>query len=161
MQIRQIKFLTLKIFEDRISNNYFVKIITQDTCEVIKINQKSNHSVLINQLQPHHILDAEVIKTRKNWILNEIHEVKKLFNPKKYKDYETISWMQRFLNQVVFEEMEIDILKKIITYFDHRSENLDFNDFKRYILAESGFINNNTSQHREFEEIQANHLLID
>jgi|694.fasta_scaffold02661_44 hypothetical protein len=86
MEQKFIKCLILKNYSDELGKYVFLKILTEESVEIIKLS-KSLESKSKNLFHPDKIYTLELIKTRKNWILKSILQFEQWCFPSKFQDF--------------------------------------------------------------------------
>lgn len=142
MQRRIEKLIILKIYNDETSNFSYVKVLTMTVCESIRLSQSQARSKISHLLQPFFLLEVELVKTTKNWILNEVINANQIIKPNTYLDFQKIADLQKILSSRIETGQDTDILASLLEYFS-QNQNLDQIDqtlFDNYLLSKLGFL---------------------
>jgi hypothetical protein len=141
MELRQVKALVLSVYQDEIARITYIKLLAEDSCQSVKISgnlAKFKHNHL---LQPHILLDIELVKTRKNWILSEITNFYKIMEPENYADFQKLAAIQKLLNQSLSDGQETEILIQLVDFLQQRSLNsLSLIELEEFLLGRLGFL---------------------
>lgn len=86
MEQKFTKCLILKNHSDELGKYVFLKILTEENVEIIKLS-KALESKSKNLFQPDKIYTIELIKTRKNWILKSILQFEQWCFPSRFQDF--------------------------------------------------------------------------
>jgi hypothetical protein len=140
MQIRTEKILIINSYRDEVAGIFYMRVLTENKCENLRIGKNFEKQSFKHLLQPNYLLQVELIKTVKNWILKEVFSYQVLFTPKTYSDYEKIASIQKILNQLLHEGQETDLLIHLINYFKNiELKDLKVEDFENKVLNILGF----------------------
>jgi|GEM_PF-948448 len=141
MELRQVKAIVLSIYEDQMAGITFIKLLTGDSCQSVKVSgalAKFKHNHL---LQPHILIDAELVKTRKNWILSDITNFHRILEPTSYNDFQKLATIQKLLNQSLSDGQETDLLGNLVEFLSQQSLNdLNLISLEEFMLARLGFL---------------------
>lgn len=138
MELREIRGVVLKCYSDELFKFTYIKFLTENTLESIKIPTQIENFKLNHVLNPNFLLQIEVIKTRKNWILKNVLEYQRISEPKKYVEFIKQSEISKITLNHTHEDQEIDIL----SYFIQTVQKIDTVDLKIYeteLLSKLGF----------------------
>jgi hypothetical protein len=132
----------LSSYKDEMAGIYFVKFLTPFDCQSFKIPK--NKPELISQLaRPFGLVTVELVKTAKNWILQDIGSYKPLYNATTYQEYEDLSKGLKLLDDLLIQNQQSTILAKVISYMnqlENQSEHsLDLKDLERVLMSGMGF----------------------
>ena len=141
MQRRIETVLILKIYNDETANFCYLKVLTRTTCETIRLNQSIGKNKSVYMLQPFYLLEVELIKTSKNWILNDVSNYHPLIKPNGYSDYEKIINLQKLLSSRLEQGQEVEIIDFVINYLKmHSIVDIELEKFDNELLAKLGFL---------------------
>ncbi|MBC7406224.1 MAG: hypothetical protein H7230_02015 [Candidatus Parcubacteria bacterium] len=132
----------LSSYKDELAGIYFVKFLTPYDCQHYKIPK--NKPELISQLaRPFGLVTVELVKTAKNWIIQDIGQYQQLYQAVSYQEYEDMSKALKLLDDLVIQNQQTTILKKVINYMNqlqNQSEHsLDLKDYERMLMTGMGF----------------------
>lgn len=141
MKFRELIFLTLASYTDELSNLTYLKILTNSTFETIKLPTTLSKYKLQHLIQPHFLLTADVVCTRKNWILKDISSFKKLFEPQNFSDFEKINQINQIILKYLHEGQETEILPFLLDYFNSFTnlQKFDLKEFQNQVSIKTGF----------------------
>jgi hypothetical protein len=117
MQIRQIQGIFIDFFNDDIMNISYGRILTLDTLEVIKLPTILENYKYRYLLQPSFLVNIEVVKTRKNWILKSVLDSQEIYKPQDYQDFVNLAEVIKLLQKNIIEEQKTQALEFILSYF--------------------------------------------
>lgn len=140
MEYLETRFLVLKKNKDKLMNVTFVTGISENQVISIKLPTNIENYKQGFLISPYYILELELVKTRKNWVLKNITNFTQIFDPKKYSDHEKISQIINILNKFVHEDQEINLIDFLQRYFKgHLLTSFDMTDFESELLERLGF----------------------
>jgi hypothetical protein len=138
MEFREIKGVVLRCYSDELFKFTYIRFLSENTLESIKIPTQLENFKLNHILNPNFLLHIEIIKTRKNWILKNIIEYTRIGEPVKYIDFIKQSEMTKLTLENIQEDQEVNVLD----FFIHSVQNIDLLDLKEYeknLLTRLGF----------------------
>ena len=91
MEIRQISGIFIDIYHDSILGLSYGKILTESTLESIRFPTLLDNYKYKYLIEPNQLLQLEVLKTKKNWILRSINHSQVVYQPKDYQDFVVLS----------------------------------------------------------------------
>lgn len=138
MELREIKGIVLRTYSDELFKFTYIKFLTDSTLENIKIPTQIDNFKLNHVLNPNFLLEIEIIKTRKNWILKNILEYTRICDPKRYIDFIKQSEMAKLTLANIEEEQEVEILNFVIESIKN-IESLDLKEYEKKLLTRLGF----------------------
>jgi hypothetical protein len=140
MQIRQIRGLPLKYYYDDLLHIGYLKFLSLQQVETLKLPTNPTNYKYTHLLAIHYVLNLEVVKTRKNWVLKSILDYHTLFKPTTYLGFVKESELVNLILSYTQEEQETDLGKVLIEVLqDVKIESLDLNDVEKLILNNLGF----------------------
>lgn len=139
MKTRNLTFLPLGNYTDELANLTYLRILSESHFETIKLPTAISKYKLQHLLQPHFLIQGEVICTRKNWILKEINSFDKVFEPVNFGDFEKIYKIQEIILRYLHDGQETDILSFLRQYFQHFGLNLNLVELENQLSMRLGF----------------------
>lgn len=140
MQLRIEKIILLSVYSDRLTNLTFAKVLTESRVETVKLPTVVENYRLGHLLQPNYVLEVELLKTRKNWILKHILSHQNFCQLTKYTDHLKFAQLMALLNQYTRDGQDVDLLSYLVGYFEHSAiANLDLVEFESKLLERLGF----------------------
>lgn len=138
MEIRQVHGLPLKIYTDSMAGFSYLTFLSQHKIEKIRLPKEFSQFKQNYLLSSNYILDLEIIKTKKNWVLKDVLASKQIINLKSWDDYLKHSEQTSILLEFLREEQEVDILLWLKNIW---SEKLSKNqlDFRKELEIKLGF----------------------
>ena len=134
--------LYLSSYKDEVAGIYFVKFLTPYDCQNFKIPKTKPQ--LINQLaRPFGLVTVELVKTAKNWILQDIGNYKALYTGTTYQEYEDLSKALKILDDLLIQNQQTRILTKVIDYMNQlenqQEHTIDLKDWEGVLMTGMGF----------------------
>ncbi len=123
MEIRTIKGVFIETFHDSILGISYGKILTNDTLESVKFPTNLENYKYKYVIQPNFLVEVELVKTRKNWIVKTILNYKTFFEPQDYGDYLNLSEIIKILQKNIMEEQKTNALEFLLSYFEYQKIN--------------------------------------
>ena len=106
MQHLEVQGIPLKISGDQIMRVGYLSFLTKDSVMSIKLPTNVENYRLAHLLQPNYLLDIELVKTKKNWILKSIQKYQNICKLESYKDYTNHAEMIKLVKKFTQEELE-------------------------------------------------------
>ncbi len=138
MEIKNIWFLPLKVYSDEVLRVSYLKILTRDKFETIKLPTSLENYKFSYNLTPQNLLFGELIKTRKNWILKNILETKNLVELENFEAYLKLSEMVKIILKYFQDDLEADILDNTISMLSE-NKHFDTTNFEEFLEKKMGF----------------------
>jgi hypothetical protein len=110
MEIRQVHGLPLKIYTDTVAGFSYLTFLSNYKIEKIRLPKEFSQYKQNYLLSPNYILDLEIIKTKKNWVLKDVISSSQIINLQSWDDYLKHSEQTSILLEFLREEQEVDIL---------------------------------------------------
>ncbi len=140
METRNLKAIVVSCYTDDLINVTYLKILTEVAVESIKLPTALSNYRLQHLLRPNFILDIEVVKTRKNWILKGILHYQPFCHPKTYQCYLKLAEVFLLVNKFCYEGQQVDLLSFLVNKLSLIDlETLDINLFELSLLQKLGF----------------------
>lgn len=140
MEFRTITGLVLATSVDEVWNITFAKILTEDGLETIKIPSLIKDFKQGHIIKPDNLLQIEIVKTKKNWIIKNINRSHRWCEPASFNDYLKLSRLLEFLAKSIKVGEKTDCLKFIINYFTNKNiEEIDTDNFQISFLTFMGY----------------------
>ncbi len=141
MQVRNFVAIFLSHYTDEISYLSYIKVLTENKVETLKLPTSLTNYRYQHLLKPNLLLEVEVVKTKKNWILTGIFSYKPYCHPKTYHDHLKLAAIINLINRFCQEEQPISVLNWLIKKFDLSNlEAVDLHIFESELLKQLGFI---------------------
>jgi len=151
MQTRNFLAIFLSHFTDEISHLSYLKVLTENKVETLKLPTSLTNYRYQHLLKPNLLLELEAVKTKKNWILTGILGYKPYCHPKTYHDHLKLAAIIHLINRFCQEEQPISVLDWLTKKFDLSNlEAVDLHIFESELLKQLGFI----------PQLEANHNLV-
>ena len=89
------------------------------------------------------MVTVDLVKTAKNWILQDIGSYKALYNGVTYQEYEDLSKGLKILDDLIIQNQQTNILAKVIDYMNQLENQLehsiDLKDLEKVLMIGMGF----------------------
>lgn len=141
MKLKQVSGIVLSVYTDSVMGVSWIKLLTNKKLESFKLPQdigKYKQSHLIN---PSYLLEIEIIKTAKNWIVKDILRYEKVRTLEDYDQILKYTQEIKLLHKYIYQEQETNILPFIYDYFNNKFEKESVEEFEVFILEKLGFSN--------------------
>jgi hypothetical protein len=142
-----VNFIILAIKNDEITKRVFLKVLTENSLEFVKLAGSLEKSKFSHILKYNYVLTGDLVKTRKNWILKEILNFNSFIDYKSYFEIELYNEILLIINKYLREGQEIEGLLHWITCF-FKNKVIDKNivtSFEKELLSQLGFGQNDIS----------------
>ena len=141
MDLKLIKIVPISIYSDEILNFSYVKVLSEERFETIKLPLKISRYKFQHLLKPINILEVEIVKTRKNWILQNILCSESLFRFKNYVDYTKVPEIQKILLNYFQDGLETDLLNELKKLLDKNElSDINIKNFEEFVQKNMGFL---------------------
>lgn len=149
MEQLETTVLCLRTSADKIMNATFVTVLGPESLFSIKLPTNLEKYRFANQISPLYLLDVELIKTKKNWILKNINRFETLATISNYAQITALSEIVKTILRYVREDQETDILPFVTRYISENIMQFDGADFEALLLEQLGFSSQNTGTIQE------------
>ena len=140
MEQRIIKSLILKNYTDQVQKYTFLKVLTEETVEIVKLST-SLESKSKNIFSPSGVYTMELVKTRKNWIVKSILKSEKLCIPQNFIDFLLLAELIKLIEESLKVEESTTCLSFILEYFQNNPiENCNLQGFNKNLQTYLGYI---------------------
>jgi len=147
MQTRTIIGLPISIFSDSVMKISFITVLTATHVEVVKISKDIHNYRHADTLKGVYIVELDLVKTRKHWIIQDIVHSQKLFLLEKYADFIHHKDILQMLKKYTTQEQEITVLGFLISTLAHTPlSSIDMNQFESQLLTKLGFAEDNDTR---------------
>lgn len=138
METRQIHGLPLKIYTDSVASFSYLTFLSQTKLEKIRLPTEFSSFKQNYLLSPNYVLDLEIIKTKKNWVLKDILLSKQIVSLQVWSDYLKHSEQVSILLEFLREEVETDILPWLEAMWIEKNVK-EVQDFRKELEVKLGF----------------------
>jgi len=140
MEIRTFWAIPLLTYSDSLLKLSYLKVLTKNKFETLKLPTNLANYRYQHLVSPNYLLNIEVIKTRKNWILKNILEVRTLSKPDTYSDFLKLTELTKILCESFQEDQEVDLLEFVTRYLLEVSlKEANLADFEKEVMIKLGF----------------------
>ncbi len=140
METKTIKGIAVSIFQDKIFKISYVNFLSQDEYFKIKLPCEFSEYKYQHLLQPSFMLDCEIVKTKKNWILKHILRYEQICNPSSFSEFIKLSQICQIIDKQVKENQNSDVLDFLINFFGSSSlKQVSLQDFEFKLNQNLGF----------------------
>ncbi len=138
MEIRQVHGLPLKIYTDSAAGFSYLTFLSSQKIEKIRLPREFSQFKQNYLLSPNYILDLEIIKTKKNWVLKDVINSSQVVSLKCWDDYLKHSEQTSILLEFLREEQEVDILVWLKSIWSDKFGGSNI-DFRKELEVKLGF----------------------
>jgi hypothetical protein len=114
MQQREVWALPISLFTDELLPFCYIKILSFTHFESVKLGTKLESCKFKHLINPNYLLKLELVKTRKNWIVKQVLEYKKVCSPELYNDFLKQTHLIKLIQANVTEDEEVSILPFVL-----------------------------------------------
>ncbi len=140
MEKRIITCLPLSKTNDEVFKITYLTLLTENSVESIKLPTNFDNYKYSHMIRPDYLLQVEIIKTRKNWILKNILKYEKIQDPCSYNDFLKQSEMVKIILKNTYQDQETNILPFVVETFQQKALNLiNLKNFEQQLSANLGF----------------------
>jgi hypothetical protein len=139
MEIREIKGIFVSVYTDDLMPFSFIKILTHDTLETVKLSSRLRDSKFSHYFSPYNILSIEIIKTRKNWIVRDISIIEKIVENPSFNHILKHSQMLKLLSESITEGQEVDILDWFVAQIKEATSEIGVATFHTQLTQKLNF----------------------
>jgi hypothetical protein len=138
VEIRIIKGVFINYYNDSVLGLTYGKILTEECLESVRFptlleNYKHKHLV-----EPNCIVEIEVIKTRKNWIVKEVISSNSIYSPCDFQDYVNMCEVIKLTRDNIIDEQRTGFLSHFINYFQNIAK-VEVRQFDNLLQTQMGF----------------------
>lgn len=148
MEFREDKVIPLRVWQDELMGVSFIDVLGQSEIYSVKLPSTIANYKLGHLINPEYLLDIELVKTRKNWVLKNAYIAKKLTTPKNYDEHIKLSEMIKTLVKLSHTDQKTELQQVLLAFFEVPLSDIRLSDFEAAILDEEGFLHShlNTTQ---------------
>jgi hypothetical protein len=138
MEIKQLTGIFLDVYTDTVLNLSYGRFLTDSTLTSIKLPTQIDNYKYKHLIQPNQLLNIEIVKTKKNWILRHILQSKEIYKPKDYQDFLYFAESIKLIKQNLREEQTTSALPVLVEYW-RLCERIDLAVFEKLLQKVLGF----------------------
>jgi hypothetical protein len=138
MEIKQLTGIFLDVYTDTVLNLSYGRFLTDSTLTSIKLPTQIDNYKYKHLIQPNQLLNIEVVKTKKNWILRHILHSKEIYKPKDYQDFLYFAESIKSIKNNLREEQTTSALPVLVEYWS-LCERIDLAVFEKLLQKVLGF----------------------
>lgn len=138
MEVRCIHGLPLKIYTDSAAGFSYLTFLSSDKVESIRLPVEISLFKQNYLLSPNYMLDLELIKTKKNWVLKDILSSNLILDLKSWNDYLKHSEQTSILLEFLRQEQEVDILPWLKNFWTDQNHKT-LQEFRKELEVKLGF----------------------
>jgi hypothetical protein len=116
-ELKTVTGIILDTFQDTMIKTSYIKVLTTDKIESIRLPSSLENYKYKYLLQPNYLLELELVKTRKNWILKDILSHESFYTPVTFEDYLSFGQLSKSIKENTRDQQQTDILGFVIEYF--------------------------------------------
>ena len=110
MEIRKVVAIVLKKYSDEILGIAYIKLLTHETVEWVRVQTTLDKYKYNGLLEPRYVLEIELVKSKKNWILKTILSKHIWYKATNYKDYLKFAHFLEIIENHTTEGQELELL---------------------------------------------------
>ena len=138
-EIRRIKGVFINYYHDYVIGLTYGKILTDESLESVRFpslleNYKHKHLV-----EPNCIVEIELVRTRKNWIVKEIITSRPIYSPCDFQDYLSMCEVIKLTRDNIIDEQRTDFLIYFVDYFKDLKK-IEVRRFDNLLQTQMGFL---------------------
>lgn len=139
MQTREESILVLGHYTDEIFKITYLRSLTRTHYESFKLSGTFENHKLSHLLNPNYLIQAELVKTKKNWILKNILHFQRISHPLTYGDFLRQSELVKIICKHLHEDQETNIMPWVIQTLSQNPSDLDIGQCEQELLKHLGF----------------------
>jgi hypothetical protein len=140
MELRNVQAIVLSQHTDELMNVSYLKILTLEHIESVKLPTAVKNYRLQHLLRPNYLLELELIRTKKNWIVKGILDHEEFCPLDNYTEYLKFAEIVALINKYSHDGQEVKILDLLVNTFRRANiQNLDLVSFESRLLQRLGF----------------------
>lgn len=143
MELREITGITLSIWQDHVMDTSFVNILTEAELFSAKLPSTITRYKLAHLINPEYLLDFELVKTRKNWIIKNIVIRKRIAQPGSYDEHTIFAEMIKTIQKLTHSDQQTNSLSVLLRFLQHPLSKIKLSDFENALLHAEGFTEHN------------------
>ena len=140
IEIKTISGIVIDTFEDQVLGLCYAKILTNENLESVKLPTTLSNYKFAHLLQPHFLLELELVKTRKNWILRTIVSHKQIFHPQTFQDFVNLSSISKLLRDNLRDQEQTHILSFVVDYLGNHELSFNLQEFENHLQRALGYL---------------------
>jgi hypothetical protein len=110
VEIRKVVAIVLKKYSDEILGIAYIKLLTHETIEWVRVQTTLDKYKYNGLLEARYILEIELVKTKKNWILKTILSDYVWYETTCYADYLKFARFLEIIENHTTEGQELELL---------------------------------------------------
>jgi hypothetical protein len=138
MEYREIKAMVLSTRNDEVFGVSYAMLLTSENLESVKLPALIKHYKYGHLLNPNYILNAELIKTRKNWVLKGVTNYYRVGTPTSYEGFLKQSECIKLVLKHLHEDQQTDILSWLAGQMEE-IESVNLSQFEQNLISKLGF----------------------
>ena len=140
MEAKSIWILPLSAYTDEVLGFSYLKYLSSFHFDTIKLPVRLSNYRYQHLLNSSNLILIDAIKTKKNWILKEIIEVKNLVKIDQYSDYIKFAQLNKLILKYFQSGCDVEVLDTIINLFTVKGvKNLELGAVELELEASLGF----------------------
>lgn len=139
MEYLETKIICLKVSADKIMNTSFVLALSKNEVISIKLPTNIENYKLANLISPAFLLEVDLVKTKKNWVLRNILGYEQIIEVKDYKTLINLSNLVKITTKFLQEGESVQILDFVKNALAGAGKNIDLMEFEAELMVKLGF----------------------
>jgi hypothetical protein len=138
MEHKTIQGILYSIFTDTLYQGDFGLVLTPDSVAKIKFPTSFKSFKESHLMQMNMMFEAELVKTKKNWIVSKLNSSFTYYSPSDYQDYLAFTQCIVELKTNLRENQDTYMLSKMLEFFKDKKR-VQASQFQRELLSWLGF----------------------
>lgn len=143
MELKEDTVIVLRVWQDHMMETSFLDVLGTRQIYSVKLPSTIDKYKFGHLINPEYLLDIELIKTRKNWILKNVSIKERLARLTTYEEHVKLSEMIKLVQKFTSTEQDTYLQSAIIPFLRDVAMT-DMTEFEAAVLSEAGFLQNNT-----------------
>jgi hypothetical protein len=141
MEFREDIAIPLRVWQDELMGVSFIDVLGKEEIYSVKLPSTIEKYKLGHLINPMYLLDIELVKTRKNWVLKHVTVRKQLTHPHTYEEHTKLAEMIKTIVKLSYTDQVSDLQQLVIKVLEEPLSSISLSDFEAAILDTEGFLN--------------------
>lgn len=142
MEFREDTVVPIRVWQDEIMGVSFIDVLGKDQLYAVKLPSTIEKYRFGHLINPEYLLDIELVKTRKNWVLKNVSIHQRLTTPTNYDEHIKLSEMIKTIAKLSYSEQESGLQKVLLHFLSLPLLSFDLSEFEAAVLDAEGFLEN-------------------
>jgi hypothetical protein len=140
MEFKEDTVIALRVWQDELMGVSFIDVLGKEELYSIKLPSTIDKYKLGHLINPTFLLDIELVKTRKNWVLKQVSIHEQLAKPTTYDEHMILSEMIKTLARLSYSDQTTSIQGLVIQFFKGALTGMQLSRFEAAVLDHEGFL---------------------